>query len=312
MSGTSNEHEISAKVSATIETLKSLLSDPSTLAQLHEDQRIALIAAAGQLSRPTKEEKKERRKAFVKVKKQEINRKDKLARATTGIREARVNSVFKAPLQITEQQTERPRLSSPRNCYVCKAEFVDLHHFYDTMCTPCADLNYQKRFQRASLEGQVAIITGARLKIGYHAALMMLRAGARVIVTTRFPVDAAIRYAKESDFSSWGHRLEIHGLDLRHTPSVEIFTRYIEQTVPRLDILINNAAQTVRRPPGFYAHLMEAEERSFEQLSSDEQKILGSHEKCKQQLNTLCDPAQDSNLPVSWHHRGPGIGLRKA
>lgn len=315
MSGTSNENEFLAKVSDTIETLKSLLSEPARLAELGEEQRIALIAAAGQLSRPTREEKKERRKAFIKVKKQEIVKKDKLARATTGIREARVHSVFVAPLQITgaaSADTARPRLSSARNCYVCKTEFVDLHHFYDTMCLACADFNYQKRFQRASLEGQVAIITGARLKIGYHAALMMLRAGARVIVTTRFPVDAAIRYAKESDFSIWGDRLEIHGLDLRHTPSVEIFSRYIEQTVPRLDILINNAAQTVRRPPGFYAHLMDEEQRPFEQLSANVQKILGSHEKCKLQLNSLCDPAQDSNLPVSWHHRGPGIGLRQS
>ena len=54
----------------------------------------------------------------------------------------------------------------------------------------CA-LNYEKRFQTASLAGRIALITGARIKIGYQAALMMLRAGAHVIVTTRFPRDAA-------------------------------------------------------------------------------------------------------------------------
>ncbi len=84
-------------------------------------------------------------------------------------------------------------LQTPRNCYVCKVEFRRLHFFYDAMCEACATLNYAKRFQTAPLHGKVAIITGARLKIGYQASLMMLRAGARVIATTRFPNDAAAR-----------------------------------------------------------------------------------------------------------------------
>ena len=91
------------------------------------------------------------------------------------------------------------------------------------MCDKCGDLNYQKRFQTADLTGQVALITGSRLKIGYQATLMMLRAGATVIATTRFPADSAIRFAKEADYELWKDRLHIHGLDLRHTPSVELF-----------------------------------------------------------------------------------------
>ena len=119
------------------------------------------------------------------------------------------------------------------------------------MCPGCADFNYKKRFQSAPLDGRAAVITGARLKIGYQAALMMLRAGARVIATTRFPVDAAARYARETDFPVWKDRLHIFGLDLRHIPSVEFFCRYVERTVERLEILINKAAQTVRRQPAF-------------------------------------------------------------
>src|SRR5690606_17651335 len=53
--------------------------------------------------------------------------------------------------------------------------------------------------------------------------------------------------------------LVIHGLDLRHTPSVEAFCHLVEETEPRLDYLIHNACQTVRRPAGFYGHLMEGE-----------------------------------------------------
>ncbi len=113
-------------------------------------------------------------------------------------------------------------IHAPRNCYVCK-EYTTLHFFYDTMCKKCGDLNYRKRFQTAPLHGKVALLTGARVKIGYQAALMLLRAGATVIATTRFPVDAAMRYSREEGYASWGDRLHIHGLDLRHIPSVPGF-----------------------------------------------------------------------------------------
>jgi len=148
----------------------------------------------------------------------------------------------------------------------------------------CADFNYAKRFQSAPLTGRVAVITGARVKIGFQAALKMLRAGARVIVTTRFPHDAAQRYSREADFADWKDRLQIHGLDLRHAPSVEIFTRFLNRTCSRLDILINNAAQTVRRPPGFYAHVLEIESQPFEQLPDAMRAVLGQHEACKSAL----------------------------
>ena len=98
--------------------------------------------------------------------------KERRMRAATGIRKAREASVFSAPLQIQGPDPETfasaDKLETPRNCYVCKAEFKTLHHFYDTMCPDCAEFNYQKRFQTASLKGQVALITGSRLKIGYQ------------------------------------------------------------------------------------------------------------------------------------------------
>lgn len=171
-------------------------------------------------------------------------------------------------------------LDHPRECYVCKIPFLQLHHFYDTMCPDCGDFNYAKRFQFADLSGQVALVTGSRLKIGYQITLMMLRAGARVIATTRFPVDSALRFAKEPDFNQWRDRLKIHGLDLRHIPSVEIFCNFIEQRYDRLDVLINNAAQTVRRPAGFYQHLMANEALEFQDLSMETQNLLDDHTAC--------------------------------
>ncbi len=315
------------EIDKVIELLSALVENGELLAELSHPQRIALNKVAGRLSRPDRLEIRKRHKEITQVlrKKNALKTRthDRTIRAATGIREARLASVFQAPAQITAPVSHpEPELSSSRHCYVCKAEYTQLHSFYDSMCVTCGNFNYQKRFQTASLEGQVALITGARLKIGYQASLMMLRAGARVIATTRFPVDAAMRFAREADFSEWKDRLQVHGLDLRHTPSVEIFTRYILQTTDRLDILINNAAQTVRRPPGFYAHLMENESLKFDELSMEVQSILKAREACNQQLNSLQSPTAmitnevvltgESAPLVSWHHQGsgPGIGLR--
>ena len=152
------------------------------------------------------------------------------------------------------------------------------------MCEACGDFNYAKREQTADLSGRYALVTGARVKIGYQASLKLLRAGAHVIVTTRFPRDAAARYAREEDFADWKERLEIHGLDLRHSPSVEIFARFLTQTKPHLDILINNAAQTVRRPPAFYAHMLDVERKALVDLPPDVRGLLRRHEEFKEGL----------------------------
>ncbi len=271
--------------------------------------------AAGLLSRPSREEFARRKKEAKKAQKRKLKEKDKHARNATGIRSAREASIFIAPAMLALNGAEAEKeveLESPRNCYVCKEVFHKLHHFYDTMCKECGDLNYAKRFQTADLTGQVALVTGSRLKIGYHITLIMLRAGATVIATTRFPVDSALRFSKEPDFTSWGHRLKIHGLDLRHIPSVEIFCNFIEQKYDRLDILINNAAQTVRRPAGFYAHLMPNEEKDFAELPLFAKDLLSDHANCLNELRELSagfTEGQNKNLPVSWHGKQPGVGL---
>ena len=116
------------------------------------------------------------------------------------------------------------------------------------------------------------------MKIGYQAGLKLLRAGAHLIVTTRFARDSAARYSQEPDFEQWGHRLEVFGLDLRHTPSVEAFCRELSAKYQRLDFIINNACQTVRRPPEFYAHMMEAETAALRDTPEHVRKLLGSYE----------------------------------
>ena len=296
-------------------TLERLVGNTNQLFDISEDKRIALLRAAGYLSRPTRDEQNRRRKDAKKAAKRKMVERDKHARKQTGIRTAREASVFVAPkmLAIPEKDSEsESELQSPRNCYVCKTLYTKLHHFYDSMCSDCGDYNYAKRFQTADLNGQVAVVTGSRLKIGYHITLMLLRAGATVVATTRFPVDSSLRFSKEEDFSDWEHRLKIHGLDLRHIPSIEIFCNFIEKQYDRLDILINNAAQTVRRPGGFYQHLMHNEEIAFEVLPAFTKQLLKDHNYCVNELHNLNQSTlegNNNNLSVAWHGPELGIGL---
>jgi NAD(P)-dependent dehydrogenase (short-subunit alcohol dehydrogenase family) len=304
----------SEEIDRCIAILAQLNTDTEQIFEIPKEQRIALIKAAGQFSRPDRDEFAKRKKDGKAVAKRKQEKKDRTARKETGIRSAREATVFVAPKLLVSQDfdtTKQREFETPQKCYVCKTEFTKMHHFYDTMCTDCGDFNYAKRFQTADVNGQIAVITGSRLKIGYHITLMLLRGGATVIATTRFPVDSALRFSKEEDFIQWGHRLKIHGLDLRHIPSVEIFCNYIEQKYGRLDILINNAAQTVRRPAGFYRHLMENEERSLASLPKSAQELLLDHTNCLDELKVLTSGfSSNENMPVTWHGPEPGIGLR--
>ncbi|PCJ58176.1 MAG: oxidoreductase [Planctomycetota bacterium] len=294
-----------------LDVLRQLDGDSDSLSLLTDEQRIQLLTSAGRLARPDKGEIKKRSKARKKLAREKIANKEKEMRSNTGIRKARQPDVFNAPkrLEALEIDDEENELHSYRNCYVCKKEFTSLHYFYDSMCQECGDVNYNKRFQTADMTDQVALITGSRLKIGYHSTLMMLRSGAEVIATTRFPVDSALRFAKEEDYPQWKNRLHIYGLDLRHTPSVELFTEYISQKYNRLDVLINNAAQTVRRPPAFYSHLMEHELKNPDDLPDDCRLLLGQFDECKKIISSkTTDPA----IPVSWNASIPGMGLHSS
>ncbi|KAJ1565428.1 hypothetical protein HK096_002833, partial [Nowakowskiella sp. JEL0078] len=150
-------------------------------------------------------------------------------------------------------------ISDSTNCHICSTSFKQLHNFYDQLCPRCADFNFAKRFSFADLKGRVCLVTGSRVKIGYCIALKLLRFGAIVIATTRFPHDAATRYSKEPDFESFKGRLNIYGIDFRDIPMVHHLCAHIKHNFGRLDVIINNAAQTVRKPPKFYEHLIEAE-----------------------------------------------------
>ncbi len=291
--------DLEAKVKAAIELIEQLGSDLPRLAQLDEELRIRLVTAAGQLSRPDRYSRKALGKALARARHRARREADRSLLDQTGIRALRREPVFRTPLPKPEWPLEladdggedawaeaearrdedaAPRVETARLCYVCKTHFHELHHFYDQLCPPCAELNFAKREQTADLRGRVVLVTGARVKIGYQAAIMLLRAGADVIVATRFPRDAARRFGREVDAAEWTQRLHIYGIDLRHTPSVEVFARHLLQTQSRLDAIVNNACQTVRRPAGWYDHVVAQEheppQNAFERAVLDRGNAL--------------------------------------
>jgi short chain dehydrogenase len=245
-----------------VRVLRSIEADRSQLTRLTQEQRRELLMLAGLVAKPDRHDVSRMLKGFRRAKRQTSQEHDRGIIEGAGLRVQRRSKVY-APLWLERPKPEvenaQPRFRRERNCYVCKQPFAQMHRYYDSMCETCGEFNYAKREQTASLDGHYALITGARVKIGFQASLKLLRAGAHVIVTTRFPVDAIDRYSKEPDFSGFRERLEIHGLDLRHTPSVELFTQFLLERLPRLDYLLNNACQTVRRPAGFFEHLLARE-----------------------------------------------------
>lgn len=294
--------------------LAAVVDDRSLLATLGEEERARLLKLAGQVAMPDADAKHRLRRE---LRQRDLDRRrdaDEALRASTGIRALRAKPVFLTPpmpplltsarLPVPDADEEpqaavlEEALRKPRTCYTCKAEYTAVHAFYDQLCPACGDLNFSKRAPVHDLRGRVAIITGARVKIGYHAAILLLRNGCRVVVTTRFPRDCAARYAREPDFDAWRDSLSIYGLDLRHTPSVEAFARHMEQTLPHLDFLIQNACQTVRRPPEFYAHMIEAEEGALAQLPPAEAALVADYESLRRSVGVagLAAPAQLSQL----------------
>ena len=277
----------SERVRAATEMLEALAADESMLAGISVQERARLLEAAGQVYCPDVRIRRRFIKNRERQRKAERQQRHESVLAQTGIRKLRQQPVFNTPNVFPpagfepEPVREEPspgKLEEEQHCYICKRHYSQVHAFYDQLCPKCAEINFQKRTELADLKGRVALLTGGRVKIGYQAGIKLLRSGAELIVTTRFPRDSAERYAREPDFDQWGQRLEIYGLDLRHTPSVEAFCQHLLQKRARLDFIINNACQTVRRPPDFYQHMMARETGPLQALSAPAARLLGGYE----------------------------------
>ena len=316
-----------ARLQAATELLEALVRNPDLLGALSQEGRARLVNAAGDVFCPDLDQRRQRSKVKARSRKQHRDRTEQSVLAASGIRTLRARPVFITPNVFAPENPIEDDVASDsdshshshshshhdyravgelQHCYVCKKKYAQIHSFYDQLCPPCASFNFAKRSELADLTGRVALLTGGRVKIGYQAGIKLLRAGAHLIVTTRFPRDSAQRYAQEPDFANWGHRLEIFGLDLRHTPSVEAFCHHLLTTRDRLDFIVNNACQTVRRPPEFYEHMMDLETAALHTLPGHVQALLGGYEGLR---GYSMLPAQDGALAVTptmpaSHHPG--------
>ena len=285
-----DESALRARLRETTALLEALAADRQLLDRLPADERARLHQAVASVYHPDPVARRVKLKAAEKARHAAKVQAEDSVLNRTGIRTLRRKPVFTTPNVFAPEgfvahdvgpdaDAAQPRESiEPKHCYVCKRKYSALHFFYDQLCPDCAAFNYAKRTELADLHGRVALLTGGRVKIGYQAGLKLLRAGAELIVTTRFPRDSATRYAAEPDFAEWGHRLQVYGLDLRHTPSVEAFCQELVATRPRLDFIINNACQTVRRPPEFYAHMMEGETAALHDMPEHVRRLVGHYE----------------------------------
>jgi len=272
---------------AAAELLEQVAGNRALLAAMSVEDRTRLLKAAGDIYCPDVSQRRRLVKASARQRKAEKVDRDQTVLSETGIRALRRKPVFTTPNLPPPPKIEPQEIMDdpdfrevvePQNCYICKKDYSTIHHFYDQLCPKCAELNFRKRTELADLRGRVALLTGGRVKIGYQAGIKLLRAGAQLIVCTRFPRDSALRYAAEPDFKDWGSRLEIFGLDLRHTPSVEAFCKHLLATHSRLDFIINNACQTVRRPPDFYAHMLDLETGALDKMPEAARQLLGAYE----------------------------------
>src|SRR3954454_14403702 len=247
-----------------------LFAEVEQLPTEHPDA-VAVRRATGRLFKTVKEQRRAERRAATLA-----NDRAVTAATATGA-PGRIDDETQG-LKLTSSATgERAgTLARARACYVCKQRYREVDAFYHQLCPPCAARHHERREARTDLAGRRALLTGGRAKIGMYIALRLLRDGAHTTITTRFPHDAVRRFTAMNDSAEWLHRLRIVGIDLRDPAQVIALADDVAAQGP-LDILINNAAQTVRRSPGAYAHLAAAEQAPLPSGPLPEVLSLGRH-----------------------------------
>jgi len=228
------------------------------LGQIHEvDEHhpdfVAVRRATARMFKAVKHHRRDTKRAEVQVADRAV-----VAATATGAPDRIDDETRGRTLTAATEAPSAGTLRTPRACYICKKKYTRVDAFYHQLCPDCAATSHAKREAHTDLTGKRALLTGGRAKIGMHIALRLLRDGAHLTITTRFPRDAVRRFAAMEDASEWLHRLEVVGIDLRDPAQVVALADSVAADGP-LDILVNNAAQTVRRSPGAYAPLVDAE-----------------------------------------------------
>ncbi|HIE00365.1 MAG TPA: SDR family oxidoreductase, partial [Thiotrichaceae bacterium] len=264
-----------------LQTLQTVIENPETAQELESIERLAaqLYKQARKRQRkgataeltPTQRLEREMRSHHDR----QQNRLDDLnIAAQTGM--ALVHKGKPLDVQPDSASTALEVRGKSKSCYCCGTAYRKVHFFYHSLCPQCAEFNYAKRFQRVDLTGRYALVTGGRIKIGFQTALKLLRDGATVMIITRFAQDAAQRFAAQADFEQWHKRLTIQRLDFLDMLGVLDFIQHFAKDWPALDILINNAAQTVWRPPEFYTPALQLENSPLEALPKPVRELLST------------------------------------
>lgn len=229
-----------------------VLAQAERLPEDHPDA-LALRRATARLFKAVKKQRRLDRRATVSASDAAV-----VAATATGSPRRIDDETAGLPLVSDARGASAGTLLRARACYICKEPYTRVDAFYHQLCPTCAELNHAKRDARTDLTGRRALLTGGRAKIGMYIALRLLRDGAHTTITTRFPRDAVRRFTSMPDSGKWLHRLTVVGIDLRDPAQVVALADEVAAAGP-LDVLINNAAQTVRRSAGAYAPLVEAE-----------------------------------------------------
>jgi NAD(P)-dependent dehydrogenase (short-subunit alcohol dehydrogenase family) len=237
---------------AELETTLRVLGQMADVDQEHPDFVTVRRATARMFKAVKKERRLERRAGIAEADRGVI------AATATGAPDRIDDETRGIPISSSITAPTAGTLLKARACYICKQPYTVVDAFYHQLCPGCAAMSHAKRDARTDLSGKRALLTGGRAKIGMYIALRLLRDGAHTTITTRFPRDAVRRFTSLPDSAEWIDRLRVVGIDLRDPAQVIGLADSVAEQGP-LDILINNATQTVRRSPGAYQPLVDAE-----------------------------------------------------
>lgn len=230
---------------------------------------------------------------FITPKEEDIN----TIKSTTISKNALENKTLYADENKTEDTTYKT-LNKPKGCYCCQEKFNKLHFFYNRLCPDCAESNYEQRFKTVDLKNRNVIITGGRVKVGFATTLKLLRSEANVILTTRFPALALDDFKKETDYNLWKNKLTIYGLDLRNLKAVEHFISYYKSKYHTLDILVNNAAQTIKYDDKYYLPVVDKEQKLLA-LYKNETNLIPNETTVIEDVKLLANASDNNDFEMN-------------
>ena len=199
-------------------------------------------------------------------------------------------------------------LKSSKSCYCCDKTYTQLHSFYHKLCPNCATLNYNQRALELDLSGRNVILTGGRVKVGYATALRFLRSGANLTITSRFPALSLEQFKQEHDYEQWAERLSVYGLDLRNLRAIEDFIAYYKSKHKHLDILVNNAAQTIKYMEEQYRPLIQHEQKLL--AKSKEPRLIANTTAVVNEVKSL-DYIDKSIAKIPLNRFGQPVDFRE-